>query len=304
MKNDMNGFSRKIKDDELDLWLACPKEQGEENYDKWVENEKKWLTYDEIPLNNLFIYEQDGKFPGKLCLFVEEKNFIVFPAPAIRVCSDIKTIAVSLFKFAIEEGKRRDKKYIHSYLDDKNNHYEILKEAFVEAGFCDNEHKILFGRKLDKDLKPLGDEKLEFITGRYFKEGYIKDLFKRSYLGSLDHAGCQFLPDLDDDFWTIKGISNDDFLIAYLGKEPVGFSSLFQIGENKGSLGYICVLPEFRGRGYGDIIFAESLNRFRQKGFNEYLGSTNVKNFPMIEIFKRNGCVQKYYRIEYIYKIK
>ncbi|MBU1626302.1 GNAT family N-acetyltransferase [bacterium] len=306
MLNKSKGHSRKITDDEFALWIACPKEKGDEGYNKWIEDEKKWFSQNKIPIKNLFIYEEDGKFPGKLCfcLSSEEKSYIVFPAPAIKAGSDIKTIAINLFNFAIEEGKKRGTKNLFAFLDDHNNHIDILKEAYIEAGFCDNEHKFLFSRELDSDLIPFKDEKLEFVTGKFFKEDYIKELFKRSLPGSLDHAGCPFLPDLDEDFQTIKGATNDDFLIAFLDKEPVGFSSLCLISKDKGTLGYICVLPESRGRGYGDIIFAESLNRFRQKGVKEYLGSTNVKNYPMIEIFKRNGCVQKYYRIEFTYMIK
>ena len=69
------GIARKIKENELDLWIACPKKEGDEGFDEWVEKKKKWFKHFDIPLENLFVFEKDGQFLGKICLFIEEKDW-------------------------------------------------------------------------------------------------------------------------------------------------------------------------------------------------------------------------------------
>ena len=69
--NKASGIARKIEPNEIDVWLASPKEPTDKNFTDWVEGEKDWVREFNIPIRNLFIFEQEGKFLGKLC-FIDE----------------------------------------------------------------------------------------------------------------------------------------------------------------------------------------------------------------------------------------
>jgi len=300
-KDKFAGKTRNITNEELDLWIACPKEIDNDDFDVWVKKEKKWLKNFEIPLENLFVYEINGKFWGKICILIEEKNLGFWVYPDIKDCKETPVIAKSLYKKAIDVTIKRNLERIETYLDKSHNQFDILDKTLRDVGFTETEQVILYGRELDKPPEKKNPENLEFIRGNIFGEIKIKDLFLKSRFESLDHAGNPFPPNIYEDYESIKGESYSNFIVALKDKEPVGFSSLNISKDDSGSLLYICVLPEYRGQKFGDVIFNESLNSLRKKGSRKYLGSTNAKNLPMINIFKRNGCKKKFHRIIYIY---
>lgn len=66
-----------------------------------------------------------------------------------------------------------------------------------------------------------------------------------------------------------------------------------------GTLFYLGVAPEFRGRGLGRAFHLWGLHRLRQLGATTYVGSTEVGNTAMLRVFAANGCRLLHEQVEY-----
>jgi RimJ/RimL family protein N-acetyltransferase len=94
----------------------------------------------------------------------------------------------------------------------------------------------------------------------------------------VKYAGSKF----DDTWWSI----------AYLDDRPVGvvLPQEFSDADGEGTLFYVGVLPEFRGKHFGRILHARGLAFLRSHGVLKYAGSTDTRNLPMMRVFEVNGC--------------
>ncbi|MET3699719.1 acetyltransferase (GNAT) family protein [Bacillus oleivorans] len=72
--------------------------------------------------------------------------------------------------------------------------------------------------------------------------------------------------------------------------------------KDEGRLFYFGVVPHIRGKGIGTIIHRHALVLLKQFKATYYVGSTDIHNQNMIQIFQRNGCQLRdrkgIYRIE------
>ncbi len=97
-------------------------------------------------------------------------------------------------------------------------------------------------------------------------------------------------------------IQPDKWLVAFISGNPIGyvFPQQFWDKPEEGSIFDIAVLPNFQGKGYGKILHAKGLEMLAEMGVENYVGSTEVENLPMIAIFLANGCVlTKIHTIEF-----
>jgi len=296
------GIVRKIKEDEFDLWLAFPQSLDDKEIFKRVDRDKKWIKKDKVPIDHFFVFEKDKQFFGKICLSGFENRWNYLATPIIKDCDDVKMIAKDLYQLAVKEWKQYKLSYLETYLSKDDKHFEILKESIQEVGFIEIQQFYEFQKYLKNQIYQEKDEILEFVKGNVFGLPKIKKLYEQSRKQSLLYTGHPNPPDVDDEFEIIVRITNIDFIVALKDKEPIGFSSIGLRGCDTGGIGYICVLPQFRGNGYGKIIHRESLNALSKKGAKEYRGSTNIENYPMINIFKSNGCKKENERFAYRYE--
>ncbi len=58
----------------------------------------------------------------------------------------------------------------------------------------------------------------------------------------------------------------------------------------EGSLFHIGVAPDHRGKGYGKILHAKGLEDLALAGAKRYVGSTDIQNVFMIQVFEANAC--------------
>jgi len=302
------GFTRKIKGDEIESWIESYKEVSDIDFKEWIEQEQAWINEFDIPAKNLFLFDQKGKYPGKLCFINEDKNSILFAAPAIKSCKEVKFIASSLFQFAIEETKNRDVEQLQCFIDDCNNYHDLLIEALLELGFKEKIHKFLYSKTLDKHLEIKHIEHLKIVNGNKIGKEEIIKLFLKINNSSSDSIDKDISMDGQENYGYIKDhIPQDCQLLVYknrlIGMSVVMYKSK-QPKDNFGKMEMTGILNEFRGRGFGDILFKESLNALYRKGARKYIGSTEISNKSMIRIFEGNGCEKIANRIEFVYKIK
>lgn len=82
--------------------------------------------------------------------------------------------------------------------------------------------------------------------------------------------------------WVI--VSDDEGEVGVLLPQP------YPDEPDRGTLFYVGVFPERRGRGLGTMLHRHGLGLLRGRGVTRYLGSTDVDNAPMLAVFLRNGC--------------
>ncbi|MHC5061465.1 MAG: GNAT family N-acetyltransferase [Planctomycetota bacterium] len=69
-------------------------------------------------------------------------------------------------------------------------------------------------------------------------------------------------------------------IISTLNGKPVGMASWDpRQGPKLGIIGYNCILPEYRGRGFGKTQFEEILKRLKEQGFKKVIVTTGEHPF-------------------------
>lgn len=305
-ENQNSGIARKIGPTEMDIWLASPKEPTDKNFADWVEGEKDWVRDFNIPIRNLFIFEQAGKFPGKLCFIDEDENHILFAMPAIKKIPDAKNIALKLFQLAIAETRVRNIPRLEAYLDDCNTPYDSLKQALVEAGFQVRKNKVIYERSLEEPFKLESDKILTYKGIDEIGLEKVKRLCFQSLQGSLDYSGDLFPASSEKEFdidWRMMR-RKDLTRVAFYENQPVGVILPDLMDDETGTFTYMAIMPDFRNKGFGNTLFVDGLKLFKSIGASQYSDSTSVTNLPMIKIFEKNGCKKFMNRIEYVYLIQ
>ncbi len=82
------------------------------------------------------------------------------------------------------------------------------------------------------------------------------------------------------------------WMVAYDDDVPAGlvFAQRYFDVPNKGSLFIVGLVPEYRGQGFGRVLHAKGLELLAEMGVENYVGSTDLANAPMLRVFEANGC--------------
>lgn len=171
-----------------------------------------------------------------------------------------------------------------------------VNAALVRAGFVVSKEKVFVELKLDefegrhedpftyRSLTEIGEDRFvelmtKSATGDPFEDVSLRDP-RSDFRDLINYAGAGF----DPTWWRV----------AYLDRDPIGvvLPQVFSDRTNEGTMFYVAVLPEFRGRGFGRVLHASGLAFLAAKGITRYIGSTDARNLPMIAVFRANGCEQ------------
>jgi ribosomal protein S18 acetylase RimI-like enzyme len=96
----------------------------------------------------------------------------------------------------------------------------------------------------------------------------------------------------------------EDWEVAYIENQAVGIT-MPQLHDEKGECGsnfLVGVIPEVRKKGIGKILQRRAIKRLMKRGAGLIVGSTHVKNTPMIRIFEALGYEFVEYQYFYCYK--
>ncbi|MEW5802056.1 MAG: GNAT family N-acetyltransferase [bacterium] len=117
------------------------------------------------------------------------------------------------------------------------------------------------------------------------KSGIIFNLLKESYSG-LAKIKPGYISEWEKDWieYDNEIFQHPDTVgacgfISYLDTEIVGFASYDPRKYPTGIIGHNCILPQFRGNGYGKQQINEILRRFREMNFEKVMVSTNEHEF-------------------------
>jgi GNAT superfamily N-acetyltransferase len=118
----------------------------------------------------------------------------------------------------------------------------------------------------------------------------LRDAMKDSAARDIGEEGWSSLADFRE--FAGEAYHPETWCVAYNNNEPVGvvFAQRYDDRPEEGSLFFIGVLPEHRGKGYAKVLHAKGLEMLAAIGVTEYVGSTDIANAPMIRAFAANGC--------------
>jgi RimJ/RimL family protein N-acetyltransferase len=134
---------------------------------------------------------------------------------------------------------------------------------------------------------PSVNSNLSFAKLSGFKNGLIFALLSKSYFDLLNKYKLKHKKDMIDNwkkfdeaaFNNLNTIGKCVFVTS-LGKKVIGFGSYDpRQWPEIGVIGHNCILPEFRGHGYGIAQIIETIKRFRKKKYKKARASTGDHPF-------------------------
>ena len=139
---------------------------------------------------------------------------------------------------------------------------------------------------------------LQFKSINNQKPGILASLLRQSYVDLIKADPIHWKPEENDwnefdrdAFGNPKTIGACVFL-SWHGKELIGFASFDpRQAPEIGIIGHNCILPEFRGRGFGKQQIYEILDRFMILGIQKAKVTTNDNPFfvPAQRMYKSSG---------------
>lgn len=131
-----------------------------------------------------------------------------------------------------------------------------------------------------------GQMTLNFTSPRDRQAGVLASLLKRSYADLVtsdpEHWGPEVSKweECDREVFANLGTIGRCVFLSWSGDQLIGFGSYDpRQRPASGTVGHNCILPEFRGRGFGRLQIQEILRRFRAVGIHKAIVSTNAHPF-------------------------
>lgn len=171
-----------------------------------------------------------------------------------------------------------------------------INDSLRLAGFEVNRTKVFVEKDLTgyesphedpfsyESLPDLGEPRFLDILSESAIGDPFEDVGSRNPKSDFDDLVSYAGPKFDASWWQA----------AFLGRDAIGviLPQAFAESDGQGSLFYVGVRPEFRGRGFGKILHARGLAFLAGKNIRRYIGSADARNEPMKAVFRANGCRQ------------
>ena len=158
-----------------------------------------------------------------------------------------------------------------------------IEKVYVEraiAGYKSPYHSALSFRSLAE----LGAGPFVKTLARIYQDDRCRDARpddpEGDFQGMIEYAGPAF--------------NAATWKLALLEEDIVGLilPQAYHDRLDRGTLFYMGIVPEFRGRNWAKILHADGLEFLASAGATTYIGSTDIINLAMLRVFAENGCEQ------------
>ena len=279
---------RPIDRDELQRWLRLS-----QNLSQMEDDLSSFNSAMETDDPRCFLAAVDaGRFVGRL--HGRFLNAALYFIKEIRAADgvDVGPVASAFASFLLHSFSR-ERTEILSW--DRNDS-RTANSALEDAGFVVGREKVFVEKDIEGYVSPYRDEcdhrtLVEVGEDRYIEimsEAAVGDPFenpeerdaRRDFRDLIEYAGERY----DPTWWRV----------AFIEGRPAGvvLPQAFAGPAQEGTLFYVGVVPERRGRGLGRTLHAGGMEFLAAKGIKRYVGSTDSRNLPMLAVFAANGCVQ------------
>lgn len=170
------------------------------------------------------------------------------------------------------------------YSDKKN--YDIVFSSLLANGFKDITHKESYTIQVTPVHK---DSKLSFKAIDLNDETLLVDLFIQTSRDNKDSSILKEIKEkglkdgLRDFFLELKQLDFERklWVIAYFENKPVGFIIITRLTESDAGIGYIGVVPEYRGNHFSQDLLFKAINLAHLYKIKKLIADIDVENYPM-----------------------
>lgn len=282
---------------------------GEEK--KWYdlmdeEFSESFTQLSDYRLQSHIVVEEDNRFIGGMELIIDDPEQVFLFNPIVKG-KDTPSVFKHLLCKGIEAAQSLDVQKIFSLIHESNDKLEIIQAVLSKLKFNLGLKKVLYQRKpiplfvyksdlhlVYKSLKEVGEEDFVKMLAKIYQPDIFESDPKKCFLGLKRGAvkTRRFYP--------------EDWEVAYIENQAVGVT-MPQLHDEKGEQGsnfYLGVVPKARDKGIGKILQQKAVETLIKRGAKGIIGSTDIKNTPMIRIFKSLGYEFVEYQYFYCYKGK
>lgn len=298
--------TRPIRADELDLFIEVGGCQ--DHREEVIDYLRSMFAAGSMRREWCFVAEEEGRPLGRVAFWTLPGMDEPFALVLLDVDweGDYIDVGTLLLRDVLNEARRLGAKDLEHVLDDPpmrpqfQHHPEERVELLRSVGFS-------LGRETDRfewrgEEPPAVPDRLQFRTLEEVGEAAFVEAMRRVSEGTLDReirgererlgsqlAAREFFADArrvkhEPSWWRLAYSEPGDLVGLVMPAEPPGFLTVFYVG----------VVPEMRGRGYGDDLLAAgtaTLLDCRTSGGDEkpLRADTDVANAPMAAAFERGG---------------
>lgn len=175
----------------------------------------------------------------------------------------------------------------------------LMNESFEEQLVYNGFSKVTTVVEYTRRLSELSNKNDQHIISHALADGLMSDeeysnLYRDCKTGSANKNNSQSMTQVMSSLKSELGLDWRSHCYYFMSNgSPVGISiPHIEMGtENEGRLFYFGIVPAKRGQGLGGRIHHYSLRLLKhQFHADTYVGSTDIDNKPMIQIFEGNGC--------------
>lgn len=228
---------------------------------------------EELELNNCYIMLDHNKVVARVILL--EDHFGLYTLEDIALRDAEKFVQFVLEKTNLKEIN------MHLY-SDKINHSLVLN-SLLNSGFMIVQEKESYSIK----PKPYKIKKgYSYRTGKSLKKDVFLEMIKKAFKDHKDrvivHDSKLYGKEYVSEQLYNESESNLDYCLAiYYENVRVGFVLLKQLTLDVAGIGYIGVLPQYRGNRHSNEILKLACSIAHQEGYKELVADIDVENYAL-----------------------
>ena len=271
--------------------------------DKWFdllgeEHSRPFTQESDYRPESHIVVEEDDRFVGGMEIIIEDPELVLLFNPKVVVVDALKLILCK----GIDTAKALNVRIIGSLIHQSNEQFSVIEKLLPDLGFVFGMKKALYQLKVATTSDTGGIPCLTYRSLAQVAETQFVDVFEKIYqpdIFDFDPNAARCFEDLKKMAARTKRFHPEDWEIAYVAAKPVGIT-MPQLHDEKAKCGsnyYVGVVLEERGKGLGRALQKRAVETLFRRGVRTIVGSTDVRNKPMLKIFESLG----YERIEHQY---
>jgi ribosomal protein S18 acetylase RimI-like enzyme len=209
-----------------------------------------------------------------------------------------------LLSKVIETARSLKVRKVYSLVHGSNEQFKAIQRILTESKFVFRMKKVLYELGSGELSDAESSYALTYESFSVNSETRFIDIFKAVYQPDMFESDAEkCFVDLKESAMKTKRFYPEDWEIAYHGSEYIGITmpQLHDEGGGIGSNWYLGVVPEQRKKGFGRALQRRAIEILQKRGAKMIVGSTDVKNAAMIQVFQSLGYEFKEYQYFYEY---
>lgn len=202
------------------------------------------------------------------------------------------------FDKLLNEWKEQGAAYLSLLMDEENEHW-LLKRRFKKVSSV-----VEYTRTLDSLFKSRSTMQVQSLSDSRMGDTDFAILYDACRSGSANKNNLFSISQIMESLESELGANWREhcFVFSQEGKNyGISIPHIEAGTTDEGRVFYFGVVPEQRGKGYGKIFHAITLELLKTFGAKVYIGSTDTGNSPMRRVFEANGCILR--DVKGIYRI-